>query len=288
LDIAEIIPEFKSLGKTTVRLHPRVGTAGPQSSNLGGHILWPSREPWPVCDTHETPFVPVLQLLKEDVPEIGFQEHTDCFQLLWCPYDHDPVEGPSPWAFWRDRSQIENPRVELAPRTDPDALYFPRPCLIHPERVVEYPLSSELTTEIRSKIEQSLAIKELLAIGQEKYRSAFGFPFSALTLYDAFLSVADGTKVGGYPGWVQDPWYPSCICGDTMEHLITFASFEFDGVTKVRWVPSEEQHAVAASSDQRKAVSSAPDWMFGDAGCLYVFICRACTDWPIRAHMQYS
>jgi hypothetical protein len=49
LDISTVFPELSALAAPTVRLHPRAGRPGIRASSLGGPLLWPAGEPWPVC-----------------------------------------------------------------------------------------------------------------------------------------------------------------------------------------------------------------------------------------------
>src|SRR4051794_20707365 len=113
-------------------------------------------------------------------------------------------------------------------------------------------------------------------------------PHAPGRLYQCWLSTADGTKVGGYPDWVQDPAYPPCPCGATMELLVMFSSWEFDGATWGRWLPIQERDVLAADHDVRKEVQSAVGVSFGDAGNMYVFACRTCKARPIRSFMRCS
>jgi hypothetical protein len=50
VDIAALFPEIAPLARTATRLHPRPGSPGVHDSSVGGPLLWPSDEPWPVCD----------------------------------------------------------------------------------------------------------------------------------------------------------------------------------------------------------------------------------------------
>ncbi|MFC8899688.1 hypothetical protein [Streptomyces cinereoruber] len=50
LDIEALFPELAAFRGTTTRLHPRPGTPDPSVSSVGGPLLWPADEPWPVCD----------------------------------------------------------------------------------------------------------------------------------------------------------------------------------------------------------------------------------------------
>ena len=49
------------MARTALRLHPRAGTPTVEESSVGGPLLWPTEEPWPVCERphpharHETP-----------------------------------------------------------------------------------------------------------------------------------------------------------------------------------------------------------------------------------------
>jgi hypothetical protein len=48
-DIAEVFPELREHRGTTTRLHPRTGTPTIADSSIGGPLLWPADEPWPMC-----------------------------------------------------------------------------------------------------------------------------------------------------------------------------------------------------------------------------------------------
>ena len=94
--------------------------------------------------------------------------------------------------------------------------------------------------------------------------------------YFYHLSVADGVKAGGYPGWTQDPLWPECPgCGMEMEHLLTISSAEFDGASWRTWLPVEDTLAAGTIWDlpdqERKAIKSAHGLMLGDMGGIYLF-----------------
>ncbi|MBO0853639.1 MAG: hypothetical protein J2P18_07715 [Nocardia sp.] len=50
VDLAEVFPELAPLARTVTRLHPRPGTPTVRDSSVGGPLLWPADEPWPLCD----------------------------------------------------------------------------------------------------------------------------------------------------------------------------------------------------------------------------------------------
>jgi hypothetical protein len=215
-------------------------------------------------------YVPVLQLRREDLPELPFPDGSDLFQLLWCPNDHPPLYAPICRTFWRRRAAIPEPLP--APPAPGDAApgYVPRPCRLYPERVVEYPHVADLPAD--------------LARAVLDWQGTDADP-----LYEWELSVAEGTKVGGYVHWVQDPDVPRCACGRPMAHLLTVASAEFDGGSWRRWCPVEDAHVCwSAPLEERLAAQAAAGLMLGDMGSLFVFGCTACPERPIAWVMQSS
>lgn len=48
-DILGVVPELADFARMTTRLHPRRGTPTAMESSIGGPLLWPSDEPWPIC-----------------------------------------------------------------------------------------------------------------------------------------------------------------------------------------------------------------------------------------------
>ncbi|MCX4822752.1 hypothetical protein OG883_23190 [Streptomyces sp. NBC_01142] len=49
LDAEGLFPELAAYRGTTTRLHPRPGSPDVSASSVGGPLLWPADEPWPVC-----------------------------------------------------------------------------------------------------------------------------------------------------------------------------------------------------------------------------------------------
>ncbi|MFI9200106.1 hypothetical protein [Streptomyces sp. NPDC053048] len=50
VDITAAFPELAAMARTTTRLHPRPGSPSVSDSSVGGPLLWPADEPWPMCD----------------------------------------------------------------------------------------------------------------------------------------------------------------------------------------------------------------------------------------------
>ncbi|MEU2300095.1 hypothetical protein ABZ584_22100 [Streptomyces antibioticus] len=49
LDVEAVFPELGALRRGATRLHPRRGVPTVRDSSVGGSMLWPDGEPWPVC-----------------------------------------------------------------------------------------------------------------------------------------------------------------------------------------------------------------------------------------------
>lgn len=47
--VERLFPELAVFRGTATRLHPRPGTPGVRDSSVGGPLLWPVDEPWPMC-----------------------------------------------------------------------------------------------------------------------------------------------------------------------------------------------------------------------------------------------
>ncbi|MFC6020104.1 hypothetical protein ACFP2T_28410 [Plantactinospora solaniradicis] len=57
VDITKLFPELREHSTTATRLHPRPGTPTVADSSVGGPLLWPADEPWPVCTDGDTHYI---------------------------------------------------------------------------------------------------------------------------------------------------------------------------------------------------------------------------------------
>ena len=291
IDVSEVFPQVAPFARTTVRLHPRRGAPTADQSSMGGPLLWPAAEPWPFCAGQgsydhldsgpagaEAPLVPVLQLFAEDVPELPFPADTDVLQVLWCPFDHEPWSSPRPEIRWRRRAGIGVPLAAMPePDEEADTWYVPGPCVLHPERVTEYP-GYDLPDDVWPTISERIAEVE----------RETGWA------YESDLAVASGTKAGGYPGWTQAPDWPACGCGTPMEHLLTVTGWEFSRGDEKRWIPLEDRPAMAgwdydaADDHPWRDVQNPAGLMLGDAGGIYLFVCQSCPGRPFDYRFDCS
>ena len=67
-----------------------------------------------------------------------------------------------------------------------------------------------------------------------------------------------------------------------MDHLLTIASWEWDGASYQRWRPEEEHYEAGGLGIEDAGL------MLGDAGSIYLFVCRTCPDWPVAQVFQSS
>ncbi|MFD5435083.1 DUF1963 domain-containing protein [Kitasatospora sp. NPDC127067] len=254
LNVEELFPEVAPFRREAVRLHPRRGEPTCRDSSVGGPLLWPASEPWPECPEHPgSPMVAVVQIHRRDVLDlVPFPEERDLLQVLWCPLRHDG-QWVVPQVCWRSVREVGE--VRPAPPVPADAAYdqVPRPCVVHPERVTEYP-SWDLPYEIWDALEDRF----------EQVERETGWD------YQFHLSTAPGIKLGGFPGWRQDPQWPVCpACRTAMDHLLTVRSTE-DHDCRQAWTPVED----------RDVRWEGTDLSLGDLGGVYLFECRACPGRP--------
>ncbi|MER7770007.1 DUF1963 domain-containing protein [Kitasatospora sp. NPDC096140] len=156
-----------------------------------------------------TALVPLAHIRAEDAPHLPWPEGTDRLQVLWCPNDHDDIQGqrfyygPNVELHWQRAADL-SPVTPPAPRRS-DEYYLPTPCALRPEQVLDLPDQDELPGELHDAAEEFAQRHEL------EYHRA--------------LSCADGWKLGGWPSWHSTDLIPiDCGCGARMVHLLTVDS----------------------------------------------------------------
>lgn len=172
------------------------------------------------------PLIPVAQFYARDVPGLPCPEGTDMLQVLWAPFEE--IEGCSEAVQlrWRLSSDVREAMVE-----SPEPVYVdqsehvPAPCVLHPERVREFPPIHVLNDE------QEKSLRVLVEGRSVDYWSD--------------LSVAPGWKLGGWPAHFtfRDPADSDELqcgeCGGPVGALLTVDSSEWDGASG-SWRPVED------------------------------------------------
>ncbi|MFF4898386.1 hypothetical protein [Streptomyces sp. NPDC001068] len=281
LDIEAEFPELARHRKTATRLHPRPGTPGPDRSSVGGPLLWPAGEAWPVCRephrrdrgrrTGETgeepvPLLPVAQLFARDVPGLVVPDGCDLLQVLWCPFDaHGEQASPGVHLRWRTAAACVPFPDPPRPTVVGDEGYVPGPCVLDPEQVTEHQWAELLPEDLRRRIEEWEE-----ALWEEAEEN--GDDVDDALSYDADFAVAPGWKVGGFARWgVTGPQEQVCSCGRPMELLLAIGSAEWEGV-RGSWRPVEE---VASTGGDGAAARTPTRVVVGRGGPLLVFVCSA-------------
>ncbi|MER7341799.1 hypothetical protein ABT403_28680 [Streptomyces sp. NPDC000075] len=164
----------------------------------------------------------------------------DLLQVLWCPFEHEPDYKPPTSLFWRSSAEVTE---ILATPPGPFAVeyeeYIPRPCMIMPEQITEYPNLMDLDKELQQRLGDW---NNWQVAGAAVDSSWAPYPDS---YYGRELSVAPGWKVGGWPRWgLTDPIALFCTaCEARMVPLLTIASCEWD-ISNTGWVPYEDRHLI--------------------------------------------
>lgn len=270
----------------------------PLSSKMGWPFYWPEDEPWPVCQSPclETldqfkavlervprddfvrfeqtkggcrssleiampsvercgaPYVPILQLNRTSCPQLAFPADIHMLQVLWCPTVH--FEGHGGFLLiWRVVETIVKLRREAPPLYADESSIAP--CILDPEVFNDYPDRAE----IQPPWESGGLEENWWEASQE-------------------LGAAPGTKVFGFPHWIQNPEYPACrVCNRQMKLFITISSAELGhgGLNSVRWIPYEDREILkTAPFAIRERYELPHDWMIGDGGNAYLFYCQEC------------
>ncbi|WP_019633808.1 hypothetical protein [Actinomadura atramentaria] len=211
------------------------------------------------------PLLPVAQLFARDVPDLPTPPGADLLQVLWCPFHHaDRLYCPAVTLRWRNAADV---RAVLAGPPEPPAIetddYLPAPCVLHPERVTEYPYVDLLPRDLRDRL--------------ERWEEETGHD------YFGALSVADGWKVGGHANWnLTDPYPMTCDCGTERELLLRIDSGEWD--SDASWRPVED--AWESDFHEMPHRRGATEVVIGRGYSLWVFRCPASFDHPLGFSME--
>ncbi|MFG3010358.1 hypothetical protein ACGFZB_07840 [Streptomyces cinerochromogenes] len=232
IEPARDFPDLLPHARPAVRLHPRRGTPGPYGSHIGGPVLWPAAEPWPECTDHKDvngraytlPLVAVAQFTAADFPEIRFPDGTDLVQLLWCPDWHDQPH-PEGWGqacrlFWRRAAEVTDPLTgQPDPKAHPryDEGMIPRACVLHPERVTDYPGDEELPAGLADRFETWLTERGLTDD----------------------LTTVPGYKLGGYLDWRTTGLPAALECGECRAPLELFLQCDTHEYPLGSWAPDD-------------------------------------------------
>ncbi|MEU9160258.1 hypothetical protein AB0D29_08245 [Streptomyces sp. NPDC048424] len=279
LGVESLFPELAAHRRTATRLHPRAGAAGVRDSHIGGPMLWPADEPWPVCEAPHgrgapaalpRPLLAVAQLYGRDVPDLpAGPDGGDLLQVFWCPFDAHGPTGAGMYVHlrWRRAAEVRQVLTE-PPAPGPVGFdgYVPDPCVLHPEQVTEYPYIELLTGALGARVEEWEDAQEEAAYEADESEADGDGDGDPVPSYQGDLSIAPGWKAGGHAAWnLTGPGSMDCrACGSAMDLLLTIATQEWhsDGTS---WIPLEER------PDDRTRTPTGV--VVGNHGKLNIFTC---------------
>jgi hypothetical protein len=167
--------------------------------------------------------------------------------------------APAVTLRWRREADLAGPLDPPAPTEVGHPAYLPRPCVLHPEQVVEYPWWQQLPADLGHQVRRWDAEHD----GR----------------YHRQLAAAPGWKVGGWPQWpTTDPLPAYCArCGDALRQLLQVDSGEWGD--PARWQPLQER-ALGGDPDAAEYLAAAEPTgvIAGHTGLYRIFICPSCPD----------
>ncbi|MFJ5218828.1 hypothetical protein ACIP98_29435 [Streptomyces sp. NPDC088354] len=263
VDVSVEFPELAGSARTAVRLHPVPGAPTVHDSSVGGPLLWPADEEWPVFESPGPPFMPVTTLadIRELRTLLTLPEPTPAQRLavtrLMDGYDAEDItsSGPMPLipvaqlyardvpglpfpegtdvlqVLWLPLPDIEGcwPAVQLRWRAAAEV----RQVLAEPPEPAYVELDDHVPQPCLLQPEEILEFPPLHLLGEELQQRITAWSKRASLEYQWELSVAPGWKAGGWPAefTFRDPAEPDdelCCgeCGGPVEALLTVGGGE--------------------------------------------------------------
>ena len=310
VDIAALFPELREHSGTSTRLHPRPGAPTAADSSVGGPLLWPAGEAWPVCaegDAHYTFELRTpanVRRSREIFAGAAGRSLTDAERAELAVLDDDEPDGvpaqmpmvPVAQLYRRDIPDFAGPddmdllQILWCPLDHEEEGYNPKVSLV-------WRRSAEVTDPLAAMPEPPVVSEDYLpnpcVVHPEQVRE---FQYGGLLprglgerilaweegqdlSYQFDLSLAPGWKVGGFANWsLTDPLPVDCAeCGTPMTLLFTADSSEWQGGDDSSWRPLEEP----------EDASPCPvDVTIGRGYSLYVFRCPVSEKHPPATAMQ--
>ncbi|MFI2739517.1 hypothetical protein [Streptomyces sp. NPDC018711] len=309
VSVEAVFPELASYRGRTTRLHPRPGRPGMRDSHVGGPMLWPYGEPWPVChEPHRpetegyapaeirsaraagvwprsrpwldagapgedgpVPFVGLAQFFRRDIPGLAAgPDGADLVQLFRCPFTHGPHLERRYLLRWRQAAETERAERFLAAPPEVPMLRWEHEL---PEPCVLHP--EEVDTYPWAEDDTLPAPLIDLIDAWEDAQAAEHGP-DALS-YQGDLSIPPGWRVGGFPSWASTgPMAIHCeTCAAPMRLLLTADGYEMDASSH-SWAPLEDRDPSLegkASILSGQSIGTPTRLRFGRDRDLHVFTC---------------
>lgn len=317
-DIAELFPELRQYSATATRLHPRPGAPTTADSSVGGPLLWPVDEPWPVCTDGDAHYVSVLRtpasvrrsreifaaaqaraaatgvsyhLTAEERAEVPAYDFSEPDHLVAQPIPLIPVAQ----LHRRDVPDFAGPegtdllQVLWCPLDHPDEGYNPRVRLFwrrsadvaRPLEVVpEPPVVNDSYLPVACVVyPEQVREYQYAGLLPEQLRSRISLWEKEIGYrYQSELSLAPGWKVGGFASWSLTDPYPMNCTACGNAMTLLFTA------------ASAEWHGPGGAwrpVEEAEAASSNPtEVVIGRGYALYVFRCPVSFEHPTSTAMQ--
>ncbi|MEU8525813.1 hypothetical protein AB0C77_09475 [Streptomyces sp. NPDC048629] len=312
VSVEAVFPDLAAYRSRTTRLHPRPGRPGMRDSHVGGPMLWPDGEPWPVCrERHNpetegyppdefrraraadewprsqawpggagtpgedgpVPFMGLAQIFRRDVPGLAAgPDGADLVQLFRCPFTHSPYLDRRYHLRWRHAAKTEHADRFLAATPEVPLLRWEHEL---PEPCVLHP--EEVDTYPWAEDDTLPAPLIALIDSWDDAQAAEHGPDAPN--YQSDLSIPPGWRVGGYPSWASTgPMSIDCAsCATPMRLLLTGGGEEMDAGSH-SWMPLEDRDPSLrglASVKGGWSVAQPTRLRFGRDRDLHVFTCPA-------------
>ncbi|MFC9997372.1 hypothetical protein [Nocardia sp. NPDC127526] len=323
VDIASVFPELAPLVRRAVRLHPRFGLPTEHDSSIGGRLLWPADEEWPVCAQEHIHWdlpqslanIRRLRMLEGARDRIPPQYLAD---LRTGHPAHDEPNAMLPVAqlYFEDIPGLTGPegtdllQVLWCPLDHEK--YFPATRLVwrssgsvhelltdppEPADVEQFGsyvldpcvLHPEVVSEYPAPLELPKELAQRLRDWGDRYWAEEdpeweSSPGSAYYQYE--LSVAPGWKVGGWGPWsFCDPQPMNCeVCDAEYRPLLTISSGEWQGGSR-SWIPLEDRRHPLDTVGLHEA-SNQPRVIIGRGYHMQIYVCPTSFDHPHFENMQ--
>ncbi|MFD7491155.1 hypothetical protein ACFV8T_01835 [Streptomyces sp. NPDC059832] len=311
VSVEAVFPELALYRGRTTRLHPRPGRPDMHDSHVGGPMLWPEDEPWPVCrEPHQretegyapdeilgartagawppsrpwpgagtpgedgpVPFVGLAQLFRRDVPGLASgPDDADLVQLFRCPFTHGPYLERRYRLRWRRARETERAERFLTAPPEVPLLRWEHEL---PEPCVLHP--EEVDTYPWAE-DDTLPAPLIARIDAWDDAQASEHGRDAPN-YQSALSIPPGWRVGGFPSWASTgPMAIDCAsCATPMRLLLTAGGDEMDADSH-SWVPLEDRDPSLRGKPSIRggpSVAQPTRLRFGRDRDLHVFTCPA-------------
>lgn len=270
-DLEQRYPGLADWRRTAYRLHPRPGEPGVHDSSVGGPLLWPQGEDWPLCtaDDHDDEIMWTvsdyrLQRLLvatrdqarargEDASDVNAQWEEVLRRRKATVEQYRearPFIGLAQ-LYLRDVPSLRHPggadllQVLWCPHMHEDAEYLPRVRLVWRDSASITAIAPDPSPEVWSSDghlvpEQCVVHPEELTEYPPTHCDGLELP-PELADYDDWEALATGWKAGGWGDYcgVNGPVVPDCDCGAPTKAFFTVGSGEW-GTEDGRGRPIED------------------------------------------------